>query len=141
MLLQRSFTDHCDLHTSYHITKLLKSSLVKTRAKTSNDVLALTSNIRSKRQVQDWWSQAGSNRRPPACKAGALPAELWPLITLAIEPSKQKTAPLSSLITSFQHCNTAWWILVGLGGFEPPTSPLSGVRSNQLSYRPNLWVC
>ena len=25
---------------------------------------------------------------------------------------------------------------MGLGGFEPPTSPLSGVRSNQLSYRP-----
>ena len=24
------------------------------------------------------WSQPGSNRRPPACKAGALPAELWP---------------------------------------------------------------
>ena len=29
-------------------------------------------------------------------------------------------------------------ILVGLGGFEPPTSPLSGVRSNQLSYRPGI---
>ncbi len=28
--------------------------------------------------------------------------------------------------------------VVGLGGFEPPTSPLSGVRSNQLSYRPRL---
>ena len=28
--------------------------------------------------------------------------------------------------------------LVGLGGFEPPTSPLSGVRSNQLSYRPGI---
>ena len=28
--------------------------------------------------------------------------------------------------------------MVGLGGFEPPTSPLSGVRSNQLSYRPRL---
>jgi hypothetical protein len=25
---------------------------------------------------------------------------------------------------------------VGLGGLEPPASPLSGVRSNQLSYRP-----
>ncbi len=31
--------------------------------------------------------------------------------------------------------------LVGLGGFEPPTSPLSGVRSNQLSYRPNRLFC
>ena len=28
--------------------------------------------------------------------------------------------------------------LVGLGRFELPTSPLSGVRSNQLSYRPNV---
>ena len=27
-------------------------------------------------------------------------------------------------------------ILVGLGGIEPPTSPLSGVRSSHLSYRP-----
>ena len=28
--------------------------------------------------------------------------------------------------------------MVGLGRFELPTSPLSGVRSNQLSYRPVL---
>ena len=28
------------------------------------------------------------------------------------------------------------FFLVGLGRFELPTSPLSGVRSNQLSYRP-----
>jgi hypothetical protein len=27
-------------------------------------------------------------------------------------------------------------LMVGLGGLEPPTSPLSGVRSNQLSYKP-----
>lgn len=30
-------------------------------------------------------------------------------------------------------------ILVGLGGLEPPTSPLSGVRSNHLSYRPAVF--
>ena len=29
-------------------------------------------------------------------------------------------------------------IVVGLGGFEPPTSPLSGVRSSHLSYRPEV---
>ncbi len=28
--------------------------------------------------------------------------------------------------------------MVGLGRFELPTSPLSGVRSNQLSYRPAI---
>ena len=62
-----------------------------------------------------WWSQTGSNRRPHACKARALPAELWP----------RETAP----------CGTR---LVGLGRLERPTSPLSGVRSNHLSYRPAL---
>ena len=28
---------------------------------------------------QLWWSWSGSNRRPPECKSGALPAELQPL--------------------------------------------------------------
>ena len=31
-------------------------------------------------------------------------------------------------------------LMVGLGRFELPTSPLSAVRSNQLSYRPGLIV-
>ena len=31
--------------------------------------------------------------------------------------------------------------MVGLGRFELPTSPLSGVRSNQLSYRPEATCC
>ena len=32
------------------------------------------------------------------------------------------------------------FFMVGLGGFEPPTSRLSGVRSNQLSYRPEAFA-
>ena len=51
----------------------------------------------------------GSNRRPPACKAGALPAELIP------------------------RC-----YVVGLVGFEPTTPALSTRCSNQLSYSPDL---
>ena len=47
------------------------------------------------------WTLPGSNRRPPACKAGALPAEL------RARPTK----------------------LVGPGGFEPPTPRLSSVCS------------
>ena len=39
---------------------------------------------------------------------------------------------------SSHHLTPSSIILVGLGGLEPPTSPLSGVRSNHLSYRPNL---
>ena len=27
----------------------------------------------------NWWSRSDSNRRPPACKAGALPTKLRPL--------------------------------------------------------------
>jgi hypothetical protein len=29
-------------------------------------------------QTEKWWSQTESNRRPQACKASALPTELWP---------------------------------------------------------------
>ena len=31
-------------------------------------------------------------------------------------------------------------LLVGLSGLEPPTSRLSGVRSNRLSYKPISWI-
>ena len=48
----------------------------------------------------DWWSQTGSNRRPHACKARALPTELWPL--QRTEDRRQRTdedtfCPLSSV--------------------------------------------
>ena len=38
------------------------------------------SGIRSPSNRPSWWSRTGSNRRPPACKAGALPTELRPLV-------------------------------------------------------------
>ena len=38
-------------------------------------------------------------------------------------------------ITLFTFITHSVWV-VGLSGLEPPTSPLSGVRSNHLSYRP-----
>ena len=41
---------------------------------------------------------------------------------------------LRASFARFRACNT----LVGLGGLEPPTSRLSGVRSNHLSYKPSL---
>ena len=47
-----------------------------------------------------WWSQTGSNRRPPACKAGALPTELWPLRGSVISyQSSEAAAGKGHLIT------------------------------------------
>ena len=82
--------------------------------------------------VAVWWSQTGSNRRPPACKAGALPTELWPrvdLATLAVA-----TLPGVDLRGELEAPATKG--MVGLERFELSTSRLSSARSNQLSYRP-----
>ena len=68
----------------------------------------------------EWWSQTGSNRRPEACKATALPTELWPRLT-HFTRSRINDPSLN---------------LVGLGRLELPTSRLSSARSNQLSYKP-----
>jgi hypothetical protein len=60
----------------------------------------------------DWWSQTGSNRRPPACKAGALPAELWPLIVgvrLRLMHHSAATFILSWLATIKLRSSEGWW--------------------------------
>ena len=98
-----------------------------------------------------WWSQAGSNRWPPACKAGALPAELWPrsrwqktddweqIIRIASRWTiKINSSSLLDPNAVFCLPSSVFW-MVGLSRLELPTSPLSGVRSNQLSYRPNTF--
>ena len=88
------------------------------------------------------WSQSGSNRRHLACKASALPAELWPRRNLTCLPCRLRE---TASVTSFsRHPGKLGLIvlqakqLVGLEGLEPSTSPLSGVRSNHLSYRPKV---
>ena len=80
----------------------------------------------------DWWSQTGSNRRPPACKAGALPAELWLWPQKSVSLASLQAAP-GNLALGFAPEQRR---LVGLGRFELPTSRLSSARSNQLSYKP-----
>lgn len=40
-----------------------------------------TAKCRNNNTAMEWWSQTGSNRRPEACKATALPTELWPRLT------------------------------------------------------------
>ncbi len=70
-----------------------------------------------------WWSQTGSNRRPHACKARALPAELWPRTR-----RRMLYAGYERRMRSIK--------VVGLGRLELPTSRLSSARSNQLSYKP-----
>ena len=98
-----------------------------------------------------WWSQTGSNRRPPACKAGALPTELWPrtsrycwLVGSHGSPSRSSRAAIARLrpmdygVAAFAALRERR--LVGLGRFELPTSRLSSARSNQLSYKPEPGV-
>ena len=43
--------------------------------------LTTSAQVCSRGTTEEWWRMTGSNRRPPACKAGALPAELIPLLT------------------------------------------------------------
>src|SRR5690606_11884321 len=73
-----------------------------------------------------WWSQTESNRRHPACKAGALPTELCPRSgNGAAQESCRR--PVAGCVQQG---------LVGPGRLELPTLRLSGVRSNHLSYGP-----
>src|SRR5262249_34215966 len=49
-------------------------------------------NVFSANELPGWWSQTGSNRRPPACKAGALPTELWPLAGIRYQLIRNQAA-------------------------------------------------
>jgi hypothetical protein len=62
-------------------TRVQRGSVVNRRHTDHDTTLAyfVLAHMRlSKSEIRLWWSRSGSNRRHPACKAGALPAELRP---------------------------------------------------------------
>ena len=56
-----------------------------------------TAKCRNTQHCREWWSQTGSNRRPEACKATALPTELRPHIHPARSGNRRR-----------------WWVWVEL---------------------------
>src|ERR1700754_111986 len=92
---------------------------------------------------EGWWSQTGSNRRPHACKARALPAELWPRNQKTNACSRYDVLAFAQGLrrSSLRRRGLAGpkrreRRLGGLGALELPTSRLSSARSTQLSYKP-----
>jgi hypothetical protein len=57
-----------------------------------------------------WWSRSGSNRRPTACKAAALPAELRPRVLPALGPA----SPLPARPPKLRGSEGGWWAWVDL---------------------------
>ena len=96
------------------------------------------------------------NRRPPACKADALPLSYapenfcesknsspeQPFVICRLRGTNLVTAVLSLATESQNNCrsgpNFALRNLVGPSGLEPLTPVLSGLCSNQLSYGPEI---
>ena len=94
----------------------------------ANATAALQKSLRSNRTA-DTRSASGTATRESSDRKSATHSARSPASgTAAVELSDQQVNGVLRSIPG---------VLVGLGGFEPPTSPLSGVRSNQLSYRPN----
>jgi hypothetical protein len=65
--------------------------------------------------TRSWWSQSGSNRRPQACKASALPTELWPRYQEPKSSGLRCASPsgalryLNSPPRGSVHLDARWW--------------------------------
>ena len=107
----------------------------------------------SGQQPQRKWRRSDSNRRPPACKAGALPLSYAPAgeDRQQLRKGSTRTSPMRCRATTQyvasrssmppadtfrRRCAAAE--SMGQGGLEPPTPRLSSVCSNQLSYWPRM---
>ena len=104
---------------------------------------------------QTWWRRWGSNPRPQACKARALPTELRPRLGMPPVASVHDTAFPARSTTGATHgresnkrpsgdsAHAGAFIgekVVGPTRFELVTSRLSAGRSDQLSYGPTCDV-
>ena len=96
--------------SSFTLSKISFSSPVKTEPKNLNhpskNTKAPSAYSLAEQSAQRWWAPKGDIRPAPAA------------------PDPKVRGPPSAPL------------MVGRGGLEPPTSRLSGVRSNHLSYRP-----
>jgi hypothetical protein len=149
------------------IAVLVRTTKRGTMFSRTNDWVGLTARLRSSYGVaafaiywlaqpkrhrrEGWWSQTGSNRRPHACKARALPAELWPRNQKTNAQCRDNQHEVQSCPSSLSRASPGTLrstperggatrsrkrSVVGLGRLELPTSRLSSARSNQLSYKP-----
>src|SRR6266481_6859338 len=93
-----------------------------------------------RKPLADWLRGRDLNPRPLGYEPNELPDCSTPRQGQT-KPQKSPISARSSETQRFQIRNRKSEIrnsLVGLGRVELPTSRLSGVRSNQLSYRPKL---
>ena len=115
-----------------HSDQIFSSRCQKTkrtgRGPKRNQYSADISCLQAQTPTRTWWSQTGSNRRPHACKARALPTELWPRPW--VRSDMRRAGPVLDPAAARK--------MVGPGRLERPTSRLSGVRSNHLSYGPPI---
>ena len=110
------------------------AALARTDEPSIHDVTATPTqrapaNLFSLMRAKSWWSRSGSNRRPEACKATALPTELRPqerVIANSFASIRRKPSEASEKRR-----------VVGPDRFELSTPRLSSVCSNQLSYGPS----
>ena len=144
-MLAGSNSDRSPLYDVRNLAAAAQWAAAAKRCFADEGVLALLSSASDRVDQTIWWSQTGSNRRPHACKARALPAELWPRNQktnasrsqlILRSPSQSATAQQPSFKKACRAEAAKQRRLVGLGRLELPTSRLSSARSNQLSYKP-----
>ncbi len=125
-------------HTQFKFRELRKLSPICDITKLlKNNTLQMQSGERSRKALTTWHlprsGGAREDRTPDLLRARQALSQLS-----YGPPSKMSVRSIASRNPSRVNANCPLHAcLVGLGGVEPPTSPLSGVRSNQLSYRPS----